>query len=323
MSNTGAHRFFRLDSQRRVLGEREARLAQRRRARHHNRRTRILGEPLSGRDTGTHNLDFHDPAADLAHPIDIELGRSLSDGLTMLSCFTVQRPELELEELAEQLQLSTAITELYVSTLIRAGYVEQDEEQRYRIGPTAVNLGRVFLEGLPIRRQSLPLLKQLRDQTGHTVSLALLDGAEILYITRVHGHRRGQYDADLNLRSKTRVKLQHTSAGRLLLAYLPEPERHAVSADLDLRPIGRGHRRALSKLHCELEHIRSAGFATTGAHPLEGVRTIAGPVRDRGGNAMAAIELTVPAPSYSSEQVVTQLGPPLARTCVQASASQP
>jgi IclR family pca regulon transcriptional regulator len=280
-----------------------------------------LGEPRSsGGDIPTHNLDFRHIGADPALTIDIELGRSLSQGLMVLNCFTV-RPELELEELAEELQLSVAITELYVSTLMRAGYLERDDE-RYRIGSAAVNIGRVFLEALPLRLRALPLLKQLRDHTGHTVSLAVLDGAEVLYISKVHGHRRGQYDADLDLRSKTRMKLQHTSAGRLLLAYLPESERDAVSADLDLRPTGRGHRGALSKLNCELEGIRSAGVATTGQLPIEGIRTIAGPVRDRSGRVIAAIELTTPAQTYSSEQIVSQLGPALTRTCIRVSKSQ-
>ena len=297
-------------------------MGQRRRARHHSKRNRILGELRSSRDTSTHNLEFRHLGFDPRLGIDIELGRSLSQGFMVLSCFSVQRPELELDELAEELQLSTASTQLYVSTLIRAGYLEEDDRQRYRIGPAAVNIGRVFLETLPIRLRSLPLLKQLRDQTGHTVSLVVLDGAQTLYINRVHGHRQGQYDADVNLRSKTRMQLQHTSAGRLLLAYLPEAERHAVSADLDLRPMGRGHSSALSKLHYELEHIRDTGLATT-EQPIEGIQTIAGPVRDRSRSVIAAIELTAPARAYSSEQIVTQLGPPLTRICTRASTNHP
>jgi IclR family pca regulon transcriptional regulator len=275
----------------------------------------------TSRDTSSHNLEFRHLGFDPTLGIDIELGRSLSEGLMVLGCFSVRHPELELEELAEELQLPTASTQLYVSTLIRAGYLEEDDDQRYRIGPAAVNIGRVFLETLPIRLRSLPLLKRLRDQTGHTVSLAVLDGTQTLYISRVHGHRQGQYDADVNLRSKTRMQLQHTSAGRLLIAYLPESERHAVSADLDLRPMGRGHSGALSKLHRELEHIRDTGLAAT-EQPVEGVQTIAGPVCDRGGSVIAAIELTAPARAYSSEQIVTQLGPLLTRICIRASTNQ-
>lgn len=296
-------------------------MGQRRRTRH-NRRSRTLGELRWSRVTSTHNLEFRHLGFDPTLGIDIELSRSLSQGLMVLSCFSVQRSALEIEEFAEELQLSIECTQLYVSTLIRAGYLEEDDEQRYRIGPAAVNIGRVFLETLPIRLRSLPLLKQLRDQTGHTASLAVLDGTQTLYISRVHGHRQGQYDADVNLRSKTRMQLQHSSAGRLLLAFLPEAERHAVSADLDLRPMGRGHNGAVSKLHRELEHIRSSGLATT-EQQIEGVQTIAGPVRDRNGSVIAAIELTTPARAYSSDQIVPQLGPPLTRTCIRASTNQP
>jgi IclR family pca regulon transcriptional regulator len=258
---------------------------------------------------------FRGPDADVPLSADIDLSRSLSQGLEALSCFTGERPQLDLEELAEELRCSTANTRLYVSTLLRMGYLQQDEDGRYSIGVAGVNVGRAFLEALPIRRLSQPLLKALRDLTGHTVSLAVLDGTEVIYISTVHGHSQGQYDADLNQRAGTQVKLQHSSAGRVLLAYLPKARRHAVCADLDFVGAGRAHSEALSALHCELDRIRADGLAAIGQHPIEGARTIAGAVRDHTNTVVAAIELTAPASRYSGEQIVSQLGPALAQTC--------
>jgi IclR family pca regulon transcriptional regulator len=298
-------------------------LGQRRRARHQTkRRTRTHGELHPPRHATAHGIQVRraDRGVPLSTETEIELSRSLSQGLAALGCFTAEQPRLELEELASKLRLSISSTQKYVLTLTRLGYLEQDQHQRYGIGPAAIDVGRTFLEALPIRQHSLQLLKHLRDTTGHTVSLAILDGTDVIYISRIHGHSQGQHHADTNLQTGTRMPLQLSSAGRVLLAHLPESQRYAISADLDLRLAGRRSGQALSELHSQLERIRADGFATTEEQPIAGTRAIAGVVRDRSGKRVAAaIELTAPAPVYSAEQIVDRLGPPLAQACKQAS----
>ena len=71
--------------------------------------------------------------------------------------------------------------------------------RKYRLGPRVLDLGFSAINSMEIREISLPHLQQLSDETGHTVNMAILDGADIVYVERCRSARAGQRDIDLNL----------------------------------------------------------------------------------------------------------------------------
>jgi len=65
---------------------------------------------------------------------DRRLSRSLLRGLAILSCFTLERPERGILELARELGLSASTTHRYVLTLLEAGLLERcPRSRRYRL----------------------------------------------------------------------------------------------------------------------------------------------------------------------------------------------
>ncbi len=71
------------------------------------------------------------PALDIC---DRRLSRSLLRGLAILACFTVERPERGILELARELGLSASTTHRYVLTLLELGLLERcPRSRRYRL----------------------------------------------------------------------------------------------------------------------------------------------------------------------------------------------
>lgn len=65
---------------------------------------------------------------------DRRLSRSLMRGLAILACFTVERPERGILELARELELSASTTHRYVLTLLELGLLERcPRSRRYRL----------------------------------------------------------------------------------------------------------------------------------------------------------------------------------------------
>jgi hypothetical protein len=65
---------------------------------------------------------------------DRRLSRSLLRGLAILSCFTLERPERGILELARELGLSASTTHRYVLTLLETGLLERcPRSRRYRL----------------------------------------------------------------------------------------------------------------------------------------------------------------------------------------------
>jgi len=92
-----------------------------------------------------------------------------------------------------------------------------------------------------------------------------------------------------------RVPVHCTSSGKVLLAYLPEARRQALlRAAAPLTPLTPHTITDPSQLAAELDRVRRRGWAEAVNEREVGVASIAAPVRDTGGEVIAAISIGVP-----------------------------
>jgi IclR family transcriptional regulator, pca regulon regulatory protein len=151
-------------------------------------------------------------------PAGKRTSRSLVYGLTLLRQFTAEEPVRGIAELAEVLNVSRPTAHRYASTCLELGYLEQAPRRRYRLAHRAAEPGLAMLGSLPLARRAQPILHQLRQSTGRTASLGILDGADVLYLQRLCGFARGQYELERGLGAGTRRPARSTAAGEALLA---------------------------------------------------------------------------------------------------------
>jgi IclR family pca regulon transcriptional regulator len=131
--------------------------------------------------------------------------QSLERGLAILSTFRSAQPLLGVSDLSQQVGLSRSTTHRYVSTLAALGYLQQDTDtKKYRLGPRVLDLGFSAINSMELRHVSAPHLQALSDATGHTVNMAVLDGADIVYIERCRSSRASR-EIDLNLHVGSRL----------------------------------------------------------------------------------------------------------------------
>ena len=165
--------------------------------------------------------------------------QSLERGLAILSSFTSVQPLLGVSELAREVGLNRSTTHRYIATLAALGYLQQDAPtKKYRLGPRVVDLGFSAINSMELREISMPHLQRLSDETGHTVNMAILDGADIVYIERCRSSRRGQREIDLNLHVGSRLPAYCTSMGKVMLAFLPDDERAAAVERVQFSRLG-------------------------------------------------------------------------------------
>src|SRR5918992_2640198 len=202
--------------------------------------------------------------------------QSLERGLSILSSFKSARPLLGVSELAREIGLSRSTTHRYVATLAALGYLEQDDlTRRYRLGPRVLDLGFSAINSMELREISVPHLQRLSDATGHTVNMAILDGADVVYVERCRTARPGQREIDLNLHVGSRLPAYCTALGKAMLAFLPEDERRALVAASDLVRRGPNTLTERDALLENLERIRDTGIAVNNEELAYGLRSIA------------------------------------------------
>jgi IclR family pca regulon transcriptional regulator len=264
--------------------------------------------------------DGHEPAWSIPSLREPRYSQSLERGLAILSCFTAKRPVLGIAEIADELGMSRSTTHRYVITLVALGYLEQGASRKYRLGLRVTDLGMSALNSTGLREHAHPYLDELRQRTSYTTSLAVLDGADVLYVDRVRSFRRGPSKTDMELHLGSRLPAYCTAMGKLLLANLPDDEQRDVLATI--KPTKRGPNTITAKksLREELDQVRDAGFAVNDQELASDLFAIAVPVRDATREVVAAAGLSAHSSMISLEEMVDALTPHLVSTADRISA---
>jgi IclR family pca regulon transcriptional regulator len=232
----------------------------------------------------------------------------LERGLAILECFTSECPQLGIADIADPLGMSRSTTHRYVITLVELGYLEQCADRKYRLGIHPIDLGMSALIASGLRDPSRPHLQQLRESTGYSVGLGVLDEAHVVYIDHLRGVRQGQAMDGPKVRLGVRVPAYCTSIGKLLLAFLPNEERESILAQND-RPQRTEHTITQEELlEVQLEEIVERGYAVSDEEFHPGVRSLAVPVRNAT-EVVAAVNLSVYQSALSMQQLVGDFFP--------------
>ncbi len=254
-----------------------------------------------------------DPSSARAHPLE--------RGLSLLTALASARGSLGLVELARASGLSKSTCHRYVASLVSLGYLELDERTRkYVFGPAAMRLGTAAMGSLEVTRVAVRTMQALADETNHTVSLAILDGADIVYVERRRPSRAG-FRIELNVQIGTRLPAYCTAMGKVLLAHRDPATVRLLLDRIDLARRGPRTITAREQLRHELAAVAENGYAVNDEELAAGLRSVAVPVYDYRGNVCAAMGIAVHLSAWNAtaDAVVARLEPPLRRAANEVS----
>lgn len=212
--------------------------------------------------------------------------QSLARGLTVIRAFDAEHPVLTLSEVAQRAGVTRAAARRFLYTLGELGYVRVSGRD-FSLTPRVLELGFSYLSALSLPDVVHPHLERLSRGVDESVSAAVLDGSDIVYVSRVPTRRI----MSVGITIGTRFPAHATSMGRVLLAHLPDADRAAaLSVPMEAytdRTVA--DPRILTE---ELDRIRDRGFAIVDGELEDGVRSVAAPVHGRGGRVVAAVNVS-------------------------------
>jgi IclR family pca regulon transcriptional regulator len=235
--------------------------------------------------------------------------QSLVRGLSVIRVFDAEHPAMTLSDVARRASLSRATARRVLHTLVALGYVGTDG-RLFTLRPQVLELGWSYLSSLRLPELAQPHLEQLSAQVGESSSAAVLDGTEVVYVARVATRRI----MTVAIHVGTRFPAHLTSMGRVLLADLPKQERAAYLARV---PLERKTPHTLTDpvaLGAELDRIAAQGWAVVDQELELGLRSIAAPVRDRDGRAVAAVNISAQTRHGTLAELRDELLAPLLET---------
>ncbi|MEU0032707.1 IclR family transcriptional regulator C-terminal domain-containing protein [Streptomyces sp. NPDC006333] len=236
-----------------------------------------------------------------------ELGRdfieSLARGLTVITAFGEGRSELTLTDVAQATGLARATARRALITLEHLGYVTT-HARVFRLTPRVLGLGFPPLSRTSLAEIAAPHLTGLSERLRESVSLAVLTGDEIQYTARITTSRI----LSVHITVGTRLPAYATSLGRVMLADLPEPPLS------ELRPLTPRTITDPGRLKAVLDRVRDEGYALVDEELEQGLRSIAVPVRERGGRVVAAVNVAMHSSRRTTAQCVDEVLPELLAT---------
>ena len=237
--------------------------------------------------------------------------QSLARGLSVISAFGPDTPELSLSDVARATGLTRAAARRFLLTLVDLGHVRQDGKL-FRLTPRVLTLGYAYLSSLSLPGVAEPHLEQLVREVHESSSMSVLDGHDIVYVARVPTSRIMTVAINVG----TRFPAYATSMGRVLLAGLDTPALDEHLATLDLERFTEHTVSSLGDLRARIEETRSRGYALVDQELEQGLRSIAAPVRNRHGTVVAAVNVSSHVSRVTRDKARRELLPPLLR-CVQ------
>ncbi|GGL38034.1 IclR family transcriptional regulator [Phycicoccus endophyticus] len=179
-----------------------------------------------------------------------------------------------------------------LGVLAGRGYVRHlPEQRRYGLGLAAYELGSAYQRQAPLERLARGPMDRLVDVTGHNAHLAVLHGADVLYVVEQRAPGRPLLVTDVGVRLPAPL----TATGLAMLAALPARQVRALLPDRDalVRRDGRGPS-STTELRSWLQRARQRGYAVEDGLVTPGLGSVAVAVLDANDYPVAAVAVTYP-----------------------------
>lgn len=219
-------------------------------------------------------------------------GSSLSKALNMLNHVCTSPVPLRFAELVELSELPKATAHRQLNTLLEHGLVRFDEhKQAYYPGYGLLALAHRTWANLDVRDVAATPMRDLWSSTQETIHLAVLDGADVIYIDKLESPK------SLRLYSAVGKKgpVYCTGVGKAMLAFLPEEKQQSIIAAQAFYRHTEHTLDTIEALKANLEHIRETGISLDLEEHEMGIKCAAAPIFNSRHEAIAAISVTAPA----------------------------
>lgn len=218
--------------------------------------------------------------------------------LRVLEAFSYAEPVLGVSELARKLGMGKSSVHRALSTLLEHGYVSKTDDDRYRLGLKLHELGQLVVSGIRLHEVAREPLDRLRNSCHEAIHLAVVDGADVVYIDRFESPGTARMFNRLGRRMPAHV----TSSGKCILAF-GEPK---LTETVLARGLSRLAPRSITTksvfIDC-LARVRADGYAISVEESQPGVTSVAAPVFGRDGSCIAAVSLVGAAMVMTDEQL--------------------
>jgi DNA-binding IclR family transcriptional regulator len=208
--------------------------------------------------------------------------QSVSHALDVIEELCKANGEVGVTELSKRLKLHKNNVFRLLATLELRGYVDQNREtEDYRLGVKALQMGQSYLAQSTLVGRGTPILKELAEAIGETVSLVTLQGGNVQFPISIESKRPVKVAPRVAISFPAKLN----AAGRLLTAHLSDAALAEILASNTVQDVA---------IKTQLAELRASGQIVDRGAIEADVVSICRVVRGNNNEVVGAIEVLAP-----------------------------
>ncbi|MBV2161512.1 MarR family transcriptional regulator [Achromobacter denitrificans] len=231
---------------------------------------------------------------------------STEKAFQVLHAFDGPKRHMTLADIARASGLDRSATQRLVYTLETLGYLRRIPDTRnYGLTPKVLQFSYNYVRANELIDKASPYLLDISRTLGETTNLQELDGYEIVFVARFPGHHLVNVDIAVG----SRLPAYFTASGTAILSRLSDEQRREILAQTRLEAITPYTEINPEKLLERVRRVAEKGYAIIVNETVLGDISVAAPVIDHRGLAVAAINIAVPTTRWTVARVEAELAP--------------
>ncbi|WP_298432125.1 IclR family transcriptional regulator C-terminal domain-containing protein [uncultured Jannaschia sp.] len=234
---------------------------------------------------------------------------SLARGLEVLRAFNRTGRKMTLSQVATETGNTRAGARRILLTLVHEGYAVTDGKL-FDLTPQVLELGYSILSSKGVWDIARPFIAHLSDDIQESVSAAILDKFDVVYVGGTQYHRI----ISVGISVGARFPAHCTANGRVLLANTAPEHWDAMIEEIELKKMTEHTITQKSRFRRVLKEVRQKGWSLVDQELELGLISISVPVRMSSGELVGAINVGVPSMRMPVEQMIETILPKLFAT---------
>lgn len=223
---------------------------------------------------------------------------SVIKAIEVIEFIANSKGEVGVTEISKGLNYGVSATYHLLNTLKECNIIVQDKKtKKFKLGLKLWQIGILAYEQNHLSVILRPYLRKLKDITGETVNLTIMDNYQIVYIAQEES------DKLVKMFTKTgaTAPLHCTAAGKIFLAYKPEEVINSIIDKIELTKYTDNTIVTKEELIKELQEIRRNGYGFDNEERELGVSCIGSPIFDLNNDVIACITISGPTARFTKE----------------------
>jgi IclR family pca regulon transcriptional regulator len=206
--------------------------------------------------------------------------------MDVLEAFGRHESGLTIAGVASQTNLDRAGARRLLLTLEHIGYLSSDGK-RFYLTARILSLGYRYLAGLPFWRGAQSVMEELAGELQDTVSIGVLDGADVVFVWRVPGRRLLTFDPGVG----SRVPAYVSSVGHILLSALDKEGLNSYFKSLVLDRFTDHTIASKAELRRQIRAAKARGWSYVRQQFEDNFFGVAVPITQNDGRVVAALHV--------------------------------